>query len=131
MRTTVFAYKKVIGIQSDVKAEGLINDPTQPGQLGFIINAKFVDISPEALILLKKIKKSRDAIGDVMADSFGEEVTFSFLGGPLGFLSRKSEADRDYKPNLLSSTEGVIIPDNFKEFIDNLETEGKLEQFQL
>ena len=137
MRTTVFAYKNAIGIQSDVKAEGLLNDPSQPGQLGFIINAKFVDISPEALVLLKKIKKSGDAIGDVMTDKHGDNVMFSFLGGPLALLSKKSEADRDYQPNLLTATEGVIVPDNFKEFIDdieftdNLKSENNLKELQI
>ena len=54
MRTKVFAYKGWVDIQSDVNAEGLLNKPLDKGQLGFVLNASFVDISPEALELLKK-----------------------------------------------------------------------------
>lgn len=36
MRTQVFTHKGYVGIMSDVQAEGLLNNPSQPGELGFV-----------------------------------------------------------------------------------------------
>lgn len=125
MRTQVFAYKNIIGIQSNVKAEGLLNDPLQQGQLGFAVNAKFVDIQPEALELLKQIKRSGDCIGDVDVFQSENGIVFSWLGGPLQYLNpSKVTGSRDYNPSLLVANNEVVIPEKFKKFIDSYE--GKL-----
>lgn len=83
-------------------APGLINDPTQQGQLGFIYEAGKVSITQEAVDLLKKVERNADAIGDI--DIFGAEevTTFSFLGGPHLVLDPKIHSgSRDYNPELL------------------------------
>lgn len=130
MKTQVFAYKNVIGIKSDFKAEGLINDPTQVGQLGFILNMKDVEISQEAIDLLLKIKKSRDAIGDIMAwEAIHDNrpiICFAFLGGPLRMITKDNEGDRDYNPSLFSKHALIVKnePDiKFIEIVDNLNKE--------
>lgn len=121
MRTKVFAYNGFIGIQSIHTAEGLLNDPTQIGQLGFVVDAKFVDISPDALELLKKVSKSHDDIGDV--DVFGasdDMVIFAWLGSNLRIIDPENcEGSRDYDASLLTAcTEPIEVPEDFKKVVD-------------
>lgn len=120
MRTQVFAYKGFIGIKSDVKAEGLLNNPMKPGQLGFIIKSECVDIQPKALDLLKTIPKSCDAIGDVDIEKYSDgRITFSWLGGPMQVLDPKQvSGSRDYDPSLIAAKEGVETPKDFIDYID-------------
>jgi hypothetical protein len=80
MRTQIFAHKGMIGIVSDYKAEGLVNDPSS--QLGFVLKAEFVDVQPAALELLKTIKKSGDDIGDVDIHASDIGPIINWLGGP-------------------------------------------------
>ncbi len=120
--TKVFVYKGVIGILSDVKSEGLLNKPEQPGQLGFVLEANKVQFSKEAKKLLKTIKKSGDSIGDVDCfKSTSKGVIFSFLGGPLkAFKPGEVEGARDTNFNLLDEFPDIDIeiPKQFKEFVD-------------
>lgn len=77
MRTKVFAHKGWVGIESDVNAEGILNRPLDKGQLGFVLDANFVDITPEALELLKQVPGSGDDIGEVdIIESNGKKVLF-------------------------------------------------------
>ena len=128
-RTKIFAYKGFIGIKSFLTAPGLINDPRKPGQLGFVIDARFVDVSPEALKLLKKIPKSGDDIGDV--DVFKSEkfpVVISWLGGCLKMLKPGdgSSGSINYDPSLITPCKGVEIDPTFITAVDVcLEKEGK------
>lgn len=120
MRTKVFAYKGFIGIQSDFNAEGLLNDPSKPGQLGFVVDADFCDIQPEAIELLKKIPKSGDDIGDVDVFKAGEKVIFAWLGPMLRVLdlNREISGSSSYNPRLLKPA-NFDTPEQFKQFIDN------------
>lgn len=112
MKTKIFEYKGHVGIQAGDK---FINDPDQPGQLGCLVDISEIEISKEAFDVLKTVKKSHDAIGDVMA--FG--TTFGWMGGYKYLLHPKAEGDRDYEPSILESriTE-VEIPDDFKKVVD-------------
>jgi hypothetical protein len=121
MRTQVFAYKGFVGIKSDFKAEGLLNKPDQPGQLGFVVDAAFVDISPEALEILKKIPRSGDDIGEV--DVFGDDkgkVIFCWLGGNMKVfsLSDKVDGSSTYDATLLKANPNVIVDPKFIAFVD-------------
>lgn len=121
MRTSVFTYKGYIGIESDVKAEGLLNSPTQPGQLGFVVDANSVDIQPEALELLKTIKKGSDSLGDVDVFSAGDKIVFSWLGGPLRLIDpKKITGSRDYNPSLLKSNVEVKPTEEFIKAVDSM-----------
>jgi hypothetical protein len=123
MRTQVFAYKGLIGIKSDIKAEGLLNNPLEKGQLGFIIKAEFVDIQLEALELLKTIPKSCDAIGDVDVEKYSNGISFSWLGGPMRLLDpKKVSGSRYYDPSLISAKKDVETPKDFIDYINNNKT---------
>ena len=126
--TTVFAYKGIIGIDSTPTDEGMIA-PYGNGNIGVVTDADKVRISPDALSLLKTIKKGRDYIGDV--DTFkcnDKSNVFSWFGGHKRILDpAKSVGSRDYNPSLLKVYEGDIeIPDDFKVAVmDKLNSEGK------
>lgn len=123
MRTKVFAYKGIIGIQSSDTAEGLINDPTQSGQLGFIVDSNFVDISKEAFSLLKKIKNGNDSIGDIdVFQTADNRITFAWLGGQLRAIDpKKSEFAKNSNIDLLTPLEkGPEPPEEFINFVNSL-----------
>lgn len=132
----IFAYKGYLGINAfkpksdsdsaapegeglELLTDAMINDPTQPGQMGFIVDANKCQITQGAIDVLKKVKKSRDAIGDVMCWQAGDKVCFGWMGGPL-YLAHSDdiEADRDYDPSLLIACEDFEIE---QEFIDAIE----------
>lgn len=121
MRTKIFEYKGIIGIQSDPDAEGLVAKP-ENGNLGCVVHADFVDISPEALELLKEVKKGKDNIGDIDVFEAGEGIVIlGWLGGYLNaFKPTDILGSKDYNPALLKPTEGVEVPEEFKDFVDNL-----------
>jgi len=119
----VFAYKSVIGINAieiDSNEENgynvsdaIINDITQPGQLGCVADASKCDFSQEAIDLLKKVKPSRDAIGDVdiYKDSTGS-VIFAWLGTPMHMIDTSDDVSgsRDYDISALDNV--VVVPNN-------------------
>lgn len=127
MRTQVFAHKGVIGIKSSPTAEGLLNDPTKPGQLGFVCDAAFVDISPEALELLKKVPKSGDDIGDVDVFNTNDgKVIFSWLGGPLTSIDVKNASGSStYDASLLKACDSVQVDPEFMTLVDKWIADGQ------
>jgi hypothetical protein len=121
--TQVFAYKGIIGIASHPKAEGLLNDPTKPGQLGFVCDASKVRVSQEALDLICKVPKSRDAIGDVMAYSAGEKFIFGWMGGPFAAIRSDGTLSRDCEPDRLRDFVQIVpnepVPE-FTKYVDGM-----------
>jgi len=121
MKTKVFAYKGKIGIQSDYKAEGLLNDPSQPGQLGFVVEAKHVDISPEAYEALGKVKRSNDCIGDVDVFPSDKGPMFSWMGGALRMIDpATAEGSRSHYPTLMQPyvKDGIEVPQSFIDAVE-------------
>lgn len=125
MRTSVFAHKSVVGIESDLKAEGLVNDPSLPNQLGFVLDALYVDISQEAYEVLLAIPKSGDSIGDVDVFKSTTGVIFSFLGGPrvVVGVDLGHTGSSTYDPTLLQGVANFVPnnpPQAFIDFVDSL-----------
>ncbi|RLG45585.1 MAG: hypothetical protein DRN81_01325 [Thermoproteota archaeon] len=120
MKTKVFAYKGIIGIESSLDAEGLINNPREKGQLGFSLKAESVEFSQGAIDILLKIEKSSDAIGDVdIFMSNNDGVVFSWIGGPRRAIHPgKAEGSNVYDPTLISATDNVDVPEDFKQYVD-------------
>jgi hypothetical protein len=121
MRTQVFEHRGILGIQSDFQAEGLLNDPSQPGQLGFVVNADSVDIQPKALDLLKKVKSGHDDIGDVdVFQASDGVVVFAWLGGNLRAMNPDDiQGSNSYHPELLKASENVVTPQEFIDFVES------------
>ncbi len=120
-KVKVFSYKGFVGISSSPESEGIIAHPGN-GNLGVVCNAKDVEISEEALELLKKVKKGNDDLGDIdVFKSSDGMIVFSWLGGYLRVLRPDSvEGSRDTNMGLLSSTPGVEPEKGFIDYIDSL-----------
>lgn len=124
-RTQVFAHKDYLGIKSSVKAEGLLNDPKAKSQLGFVVKAKYVDIQPEALELLKQVKQSGDNIGDIDIFQSSKGVIFSWLGGSLK-VCKPSEikGSNTYDSSLVKSNPNIETPQDFIYIVEKVEKEN-------
>lgn len=124
--TKIFAYNGRVGIEAGDK---FINDPTQEGQLGCVVDLKDVIISREALGILMKIGKSLDSIGDVMCwECDNGQQCFAWLGGFKHLVHMRAEGDRDYDPTLLESRIKKVDPP--KDFIDYIDFEDRNQQQQ-
>lgn len=56
MKTKVFVYKNFLGISSSIDSEGVMNDPTCPTSIGFVMDASKVLFSKEAIQEWKKLQ---------------------------------------------------------------------------
>jgi hypothetical protein len=121
--TNVFAYKGYIGIQCEPDATGMINDPTQPGQMGIVMDLSHMRFTTEAVELLKTLNKSRGSLGDIMCWKAGEQRCFAWMGGYyMMFKPENVEADRDYNPSLIPAElidDTIEASDDFKEAVDD------------
>jgi hypothetical protein len=116
--TKIFAHKGYVGIEA---GDQFINDPTKPGQLGCVVDLKNVVISQEAYDIIKGVRKSQDAIGDVMCWQADKQQCFGWMGGAKYLLHTKAEADRNYNPSLLKPRiEKVDPPADFIAAIKNI-----------
>ena len=124
MRTRVFLYKNKLGIESHPEeAEGLINKPLDPGQLGFVLDASKVDFQQEAINWMKNLATTGDDIGDVDAFKTDDgKVIFAWLGGPMTAIGSNHITPCTSDFDLLIATE-FETPQDFKEFIDTKYTE--------
>lgn len=122
MKTTVFAHRGIVGIESDLKSEGLLNNPAQPGQLGFVLDASTVRFSPEAVEELKKVKRSHDDLGEVdIFQTDDKRVIFGWLGGiRKAFKASDIEGSSSYDASLITSSADVETPQDFIDFVDGM-----------
>ena len=126
MRTQVFAYKGFVGIESSHEAEGLLNCPSQLGQLGFVLDANFVDVSPEACELLKKVQRSGHDLGDInVFKADNGSVIFSWLGRDTALIDvDKATGSSTYDASLLKPCSDVKIPQDFIDYVDSFMSVG-------
>jgi hypothetical protein len=81
MKTKIFAYKGVVGAESDLKNGKFMNDPYSPGQLGLVINANEVEISKEAKDLIRKAPREGGSFAPIMLSEHGNGTTSIGLMG--------------------------------------------------
>lgn len=78
MRTKIFAYKGVIGAETDIDNGEFLNNPKAGGQLGCVIHTKEVDITKEAKELLKSAPREGGSFAPIMltkhSDGSGSSV---------------------------------------------------------
>jgi len=120
MRTQIFAYKGYLCINSEPGAEGMIASPaTAPGNIGCTVEADKIDVTPEALTMLKGLRKVGGSFASISCfDSNDGKIYFGWLGGFKQVSDPKNlEGDRDYEPSLLTPTE-FEVPKEFSDFID-------------
>ena len=125
MKTKVFSYKGMIGILSAPDAEGMIAKP-EGGNFGVVVDGSQIEISEEALQLLKNVPKGHDSLGDIdVFKADGDKIIFGWIGGYMtAFPARSIEGSRDYDPKLLTATEGVVVPVDFINYVESEIAEG-------
>lgn len=82
---SVHTYKGYLVISGPIDLEHKDWVPAGDGRIGCVLlqSGKHLEISEEALAVLRKVRRTHDAIGDV--DWFGSDndgLVFSWLGGP-------------------------------------------------
>jgi len=104
MKTKITEYEGFICINTEDPSANESFIPSGGSQLGCLImdSKKLLGVSKEALELLKKVKKSHDAIGDLMSWGDKEKWFFGWLGGAKRILDpENATGDRGYDPNNL------------------------------
>jgi hypothetical protein len=123
MRTQIFAYKGFIGILSNSNSEGIINDPILQDSRGFSVDVKGIDISKEALGLLKKMKGHAGKDGELDIFKTADNIIiFSWLGGEYKIIDpKKSSFSLENDSSLFTPLdEGPEPPEEFINFINSL-----------
>lgn len=118
IRTSVTAHRGFVCIIGTPDAEGMINDPLAPGENAYMVDASCVDVSPEALELLKKLKNDSDV--DIICLKRDDGVTvFGWKGQHYAAINNvhKSSTDNDF--SLLSIKEGLIVDEGFVKFVND------------
>lgn len=116
MRVKITAHKGILCIetQEPLTKDGIFT-PSGEGRIGCVLmdTRANLGVSQEALDLLKTIRTSRDAIGDVMWFPAQDKFCFGWLGGPLSLKDpKRCEGDRDYK---VREGEYTLIPNDVPE----------------
>ena len=121
--------------ESPLAEKGLLNKPWESGQLGFIMDTEYVEFSKAAVESIKKLKKSGDAIGEVMVSKYetkdekGETVTrnsFGWLGGPSRAIKLKdTDLSRNCTPEILVAAE--VDPPLSRNYLEYKKTKEKEE----
>ena len=125
MTAKLFTYRGHLGADIDMKNGKFINDITQPGQLGCVIDTKEVSITPAAKKMLEDAKREGGSFAEIMltkhADGSGSSV------GLLGFgkihLGTEPMIGRECDKSILADChiEEFEAPDDFKLYIDQSE----------
>lgn len=120
MRTQVFTYKGILGVQTSLKAEGLLNDPKDKSQLGWVFNAKHIDIQPEALQVLKRIKRDSGDLGEIdIFETENRDVIFAWVGGKKRIFDPDNiTGSSTYDPDLIKRTVAFKTPKDFVKYVD-------------
>jgi hypothetical protein len=124
MTAKIFAYKGNIGIDIDMDGT-FLNDPKGKGQLGCVISTKEVEISPEAIELIKSAKRGGGSFSELMLTKHANGDGFSSIG-VMGFgkihLGKEFEIGRTCDTSILAdcSVGESEAPEDYRNFIDEL-----------
>lgn len=119
MKTRVFAYKGYVGAETDLENGVFLNDPMKTGQCGCIVSVDELEITQEAIDLIRTARTGCDDIADIMLGK--DHIRL------LGFwyhhvsLELTSSCDRTLLDRLIPAE--VAIDPGFIEYIDSLITE--------
>jgi len=119
MKIKIYQHKGIIGIESDHLNSPFISKVGN-GNLGCTVDGKDVQISPEALELLKDIKEGRGSLGDIECFEASDGSTvFGWIGGfRRVVIPSKSEGGRGFNPSLLTPTSGIEADPSFIDYVE-------------
>jgi len=126
MRTIIFAYKGAIGAETDIENGVFINNPKSENQLGVVISVDEIDITPEAVSILKNAKRERGSFANIMLTkhSSGEsncEASIGLYGfGKHVFMNTNLAIGKDCDTSILDMCNIIEfdIPTGFTELIN-------------
>ena len=101
-----------------------INDPTDPGQLGAVIDTKELDITKEAKDVLRTASREGGSFAPLMLTKHGDGSGSSIgvMGyGKIMFNKEDIKIGRDCSVEILDDLEDaeIAIPEDFKEAVDS------------
>lgn len=134
MRTQVYAYKGFLGVNSFPFADGMIASPITGMKIGCVIEKSCVDVSPEALELIRKIPVNEEYMPaiDLIDHPNKEGVQLLFFASDGGYKSAYVPGQVCVLPTLnvdeLPVTDGVEVPQEFIDFIEKKLAEGEDKQ---
>lgn len=137
----IFAFKGVVGIdgfaggkaivdgQTQLTLENLTpaleNNPLAEGQIGFVCDISKCTFTDDAVAVLKSIKKSGDAIGDVDMFKANDKSIFAWMGSPISMINPETaEGSSTYDTSLLNSVtidNTMEIPEGFKKAVEGIQ----------
>ena len=117
-----------MGTITDPENGLFLNDPKQPGQLGVVIPVEEIDITSEAISLLKAAKREGGSFSSIMltrhsSDDVKSKASIGLLGG-LGksiFTGENLMIGKDCDTAILDmcTIKKDILPLNFVDFVKN------------
>jgi hypothetical protein len=123
MKTKIFAYKGVIGAETDLDNGTFINNPKSSGQLGCVIDTKEVDITQDAVNLIKKAPREGGSFAPIMLTKHSDGGSSI---GLMGFWKHLFGGDdlcigRTCDVNVLDDCNivDIEIPIEFKNIVDS------------
>jgi hypothetical protein len=120
MKTRVFAYKGYVGAETDLENGVFLNDPMKTGQCGCIVSVDELEITQEAIDLIRTARTGCDDIADIMLGK--DHICLLGFGHHLISLELTPSCDRTLLDRL-APVELTIDPE-FIEYIDSLITKG-------
>jgi hypothetical protein len=115
MKTQVFVYGGYLGVSSHPETEGLV----AATGLGIVINSQGLEISQEAIDVLRKARKAGGSYAPLQVFAGPDKsVIFGWEGSWKSiFPIDEVQLGRDDDPSLLQPSE-VEVPQDFRDFVD-------------
>lgn len=134
MRTIIFAHKGVIGAETDMENGIFLNNPKSTGQLGAVVPVEEIDITQEAIDILKAANRENGSFASIMLtkhsdQSSGSKASIGLLGfGKHLFLGDNLCIGRECDTSILDMCNIIKFesPFEFVEVVDSLESEGNI-----
>ena len=106
MKTKIFSHGNTLGIESSLDKCKFMNDPTDNNQVGMICSIDEVEITQEAIDVIRKAEREAGSFAEIMLSTFGDSTTgsISILGKGFTMI---------HKP-MISRNCDISILDQFK-----------------
>jgi hypothetical protein len=123
MKTKIFAYKNNLGAITDMENGVFLNRPLDPGQLGCVVPSTEVEITREAVSLIRNAHRSGGSFADIMLTrhAVGTGSSIGLIGCGLHHFGSDFEISRTCDLSVLDDmtiTEDEA-PESYREFIDS------------
>ena len=123
MRTRIFAYRGIVGAETDLDNGHFLNNPKKSGQLGCTMLASEVDITPEAKEILRNAPRESGSFSSIMLTRRDDGVSFISLLGYWKhvFMGNELMIGRDCDTTVLddcNEDSSMVIPEDFISFVN-------------